>query len=254
MNNKGDFPDLNFYLKKFINSLLLINLSIEPVEINHIKLGFLDYIILNELAEINIKNYRIFIKLNSLKYNPKLKIRKKEIKIKCPYCTYNLDLNNKFCNFCGFDGGSENYKYYKRYDYYFEYFDYEKEEYLKFSNYREDNKYLIGTPNAELEIIDKFGKNIRVPIIDEITTIGRSIYNSISFSELKDLSMSRYHIKIIKKLDGYYIEDNNSLNGTFVNGKLIKSIKLQDGDIINIGNTKMRFYLIKKKEKKLWIK
>lgn len=47
-------------------------------------------------------------------------------------------------------------------------------------------------------------------------SVGRSAYNNL---QLKDMTMSRAHVKIFQKGDKYYLEDLKSKNGTRVKGK-----------------------------------
>lgn len=72
-------------------------------------------------------------------------------------------------------------------------------------------------------------------------TIGRSRECDIF---LEDLTVSRVHATI-KEYDHavYEIVDNHSATGIFVNGRLIKRHRLQEGDLIQIGNTKFSFRL-----------
>ncbi len=65
-------------------------------------------------------------------------------------------------------------------------------------------------------------------------TIGRAKSNSIV---VEDALASRVHAMLASTPAGLEIRDNNSSNGTFVNGTLITSAKLRDGDIVTIGNT-----------------
>ncbi|HXS87128.1 MAG TPA: ATP-binding cassette domain-containing protein, partial [Mycobacterium sp.] len=65
-------------------------------------------------------------------------------------------------------------------------------------------------------------------------TIGRAKSNSIVVA---DALASRVHAMLQSTPAGLEIRDNNSSNGTFVNGTLITSAKLRDGDIVTIGNT-----------------
>ena len=48
---------------------------------------------------------------------------------------------------------------------------------------------------------------------------------------------SRVHAVLASTPAGLEIRDNNSSNGTFVNGSLITSATLRDGDVVTIGNT-----------------
>ena len=75
--------------------------------------------------------------------------------------------------------------------------------------------------------------------IGRTATIGRDESNQIS---LKDRFISKRHARIFKEKNCYYIEDLNSANGTFLNGnKLIHSTKLNDKDLIDIGQIEFMF-------------
>ncbi len=65
--------------------------------------------------------------------------------------------------------------------------------------------------------------------------VGRSENCSIKFDPLTEKIASKQHAFIEAKPDGFYITDNNSLNGTFVNGQKIQSLKLNPGDTIQFG-------------------
>jgi hypothetical protein len=70
----------------------------------------------------------------------------------------------------------------------------------------------------------------------EQMTIGRRTSNDI---QIENLAVSGHHAKIITILNDSFIEDNNSTNGTYVNGVLIKKQALQNGDEITIGKHKL---------------
>jgi pSer/pThr/pTyr-binding forkhead associated (FHA) protein len=56
--------------------------------------------------------------------------------------------------------------------------------------------------------------------------------------------VSRYHAKITKELDGYYITDLNSTNGTFLNSESLLTYQkkaLKPGDEIAFANIKYQF-------------
>ncbi|MDW8296122.1 MAG: FHA domain-containing protein [Raineya sp.] len=66
-------------------------------------------------------------------------------------------------------------------------------------------------------------------------TIGRASNNDIV---IQDSAVSRNHLKITKTAQGEYIlEDLGSTNGTFVNGKPVRTCKLQANDVVKIGDT-----------------
>ncbi len=65
-------------------------------------------------------------------------------------------------------------------------------------------------------------------------TIGRAKSNNIV---VEDALASRVHATLASTPAGLEIRDNDSSNGTFVNGRLITTAKLRDGDVVTIGNT-----------------
>ncbi len=73
----------------------------------------------------------------------------------------------------------------------------------------------------------------------ELTTghllVGRSEHCSIRFDPLTEKIASKQHAFIEARQDGFYITDNNSTNGTIVNGQKVQSIKLNSGDTIQFG-------------------
>lgn len=65
---------------------------------------------------------------------------------------------------------------------------------------------------------------------------------------LQDNSISRKHCKLIKTDETYKIEDLNSTNGTYVNGKKIKEKLLKPEDNITIGRSILKFLPVNKKK------
>jgi len=57
---------------------------------------------------------------------------------------------------------------------------------------------------------------------------------------IKDLKVSKKHARIKEIESKIIIEDLNSTNGTFVNNERIIVVELKSGDLISIGDTKMR--------------
>ena len=76
------------------------------------------------------------------------------------------------------------------------------------------------------------------PIEKEKVSIGRKPDNDIC---LNNLAISGYHSQIITVLDSSFLEDLNSTNGTYVNARLVKKHALEDGDLIDIGNHRIRY-------------
>lgn len=58
---------------------------------------------------------------------------------------------------------------------------------------------------------------------------------------LDDVTVSRKHAVITRDSEGYTIEDEGSLNGTYVNRRRVETAALQDGDEVQIGKYKLTF-------------
>lgn len=69
-------------------------------------------------------------------------------------------------------------------------------------------------------------------------TIGRLQDNDI---RIDNPAVSGHHSLIINILNDSFLEDLNSTNGTYVNGKLIKKHAMQHGDIVTIGHHQLRY-------------
>jgi hypothetical protein len=69
-------------------------------------------------------------------------------------------------------------------------------------------------------------------------TIGRLADNDI---HIDNMAVSGHHALIINILKDSFLEDLNSTNGTYVNGKLIKKHALQEGDVITIGRHALKY-------------
>lgn len=54
---------------------------------------------------------------------------------------------------------------------------------------------------------------------------------------LSDVLISRNHARLMRVDESFIIEDLGSTNGTYVNGKLIRTSPVREGDVITIGNT-----------------
>jgi hypothetical protein len=68
-------------------------------------------------------------------------------------------------------------------------------------------------------------------------TIGRLPDNDI---RIDNPAVSGHHSLIINILNDSFLEDLNSTNGTYVNGKLIKKHAMQHGDVITEGEERIR--------------
>lgn len=69
-------------------------------------------------------------------------------------------------------------------------------------------------------------------------TVGRMPDNDIL---IENMAVSGHHALILNILRDSFLEDLNSTNGTYVNGKLIKKHALQDGDVITVGHHQLKY-------------
>jgi FHA domain/zinc-ribbon domain len=58
---------------------------------------------------------------------------------------------------------------------------------------------------------------------------------------LDDVTVSRKHAVVMRRADGFTIDDEGSLNGTYVNRRRVETAKLEDGDEVQIGKYKLTF-------------
>jgi hypothetical protein len=70
------------------------------------------------------------------------------------------------------------------------------------------------------------------------TTIGRSPDCDVF---LDDVTVSRRHALLLRKGSHYVLEDQGSLNGTFLNRHRIETAELADGDELQIGKYRLTF-------------
>ncbi|MDQ4091698.1 MAG: DUF3662 domain-containing protein [Actinomycetota bacterium] len=78
----------------------------------------------------------------------------------------------------------------------------------------------------------------RVVVGEDPVTIGRLPECDIVLS---DPNVSRRHAEIRRQGNGFVVADLGSTNGTRVNGAGVKERRLDDGDVITVGGTKVRF-------------
>ncbi|MEO7386924.1 MAG: FHA domain-containing protein [Gammaproteobacteria bacterium] len=69
-------------------------------------------------------------------------------------------------------------------------------------------------------------------------TVGRLPDNDI---RIDNPTVSGHHSLVINILNDSFLEDLNSTNGTYVNGRIIKKHALQNGDVVTVGRHQLRF-------------
>jgi len=70
-------------------------------------------------------------------------------------------------------------------------------------------------------------------------TIGRLPDNNI---HIDNLAVSGHHARVVWETDHFVLEDNNSLNGTFVNNRRVSRVPLKHGDVILIGKHTIAYH------------
>lgn len=70
-------------------------------------------------------------------------------------------------------------------------------------------------------------------------TIGRLPDNGV---HIDNLAVSGHHARVVWEGDHFALEDNNSLNGTFVNNRRISRCALKHGDVILIGKHTISYW------------
>lgn len=73
----------------------------------------------------------------------------------------------------------------------------------------------------------------------ERMSIGRKAHNDI---QIDNMAISGEHAAVVTILNDSFLEDLNSTNGTLVNGHPIKKHFLKDGDVIELGKYKMKYF------------
>lgn len=69
-------------------------------------------------------------------------------------------------------------------------------------------------------------------------TIGRKPENDL---RLEDATVSGHHAKVVTYFQSSYVQDLDSTNGTFVNGRRVRMHTLHAGDVISIGKFQLEF-------------
>jgi pSer/pThr/pTyr-binding forkhead associated (FHA) protein len=93
-------------------------------------------------------------------------------------------------------------------------------------------------PDVYLEVTKKDGEVFLFPITKKTVTIGRDPSCDL---RLTDQYVSRKHCQIVFRGDHFTVIDLGSLNKTVVKGKEYLQKNLMTGNLINLGETQLRF-------------
>ena len=98
-----------------------------------------------------------------------------------------------------------------------------------------------GRMGGQAYLVVRQGANVggRIPVGQRLS-MGRSSKNDVT---LQDEKVSRHHARIERRPDGYHFVDQQSSNGSFVNGRRVSQQLLRSGDEIRLGRTVMEFRL-----------
>src|SRR5687768_18349422 len=77
-----------------------------------------------------------------------------------------------------------------------------------------------------------------VQITKDKTTLGRRPYNDIV---IDNLAISGEHAVLHMIGGDVYLEDLNSTNGTYINGRAVKKQSLEHNDVVEVGKYKIRY-------------
>ncbi len=77
-----------------------------------------------------------------------------------------------------------------------------------------------------------------IELTKERLSIGRKPHNDV---QIDNLAISGEHAVITTIIDDAFLEDQNSTNGTYVNGQPIKKHVLQNNDLIELGKYRLKF-------------
>jgi len=91
---------------------------------------------------------------------------------------------------------------------------------------------------GKLEFSFNSSKLGEFPLDKEVMTIGRKEDNDI---RIENLAVSGHHAKLLTIFEDSFLEDLDSTNGTFVNGKSIGKHPLRNGDVIVVGKHELRY-------------
>jgi len=102
------------------------------------------------------------------------------------------------------------------------------------------SEYTSPAEAPRLELIDGNTVSQIITISNSDFHIGRNSQNHYS---VNDSQVSRLHIRIREAEGSWFIQDQNSAGGTYVNEKRVQAQRLNDGDQIRIGQTTLIFHV-----------
>ena len=94
------------------------------------------------------------------------------------------------------------------------------------------------TPAQEAVLVVREGpkRGSRIALDADRISIGRQQHSDIF---LDDITVSRDHAVITRRGSSFTVSDSGSMNGTYVNKRLVEKADLVDGDELQIGKFKL---------------
>jgi hypothetical protein len=92
--------------------------------------------------------------------------------------------------------------------------------------------------SASRLVLMKDGSETGYPLTRDTYTVGRHRNNDIVVSDPK---VSSFHARFDRTLEGFVLVDLRSRNGSFVNGKRVDAVVLQNGDEVRLGTARLRY-------------
>jgi pSer/pThr/pTyr-binding forkhead associated (FHA) protein len=95
---------------------------------------------------------------------------------------------------------------------------------------------------------------LRLSLIDvDVVTIGRGDVRDVTKGRertlaVPDTRMSTVHARIVRRDGGFHLEDAGSTNGSVCNGEAVTTVRLRDGDLVELGQTVFLFREIRNEE------
>lgn len=93
---------------------------------------------------------------------------------------------------------------------------------------------------AWLRVVQGDLQQMIVPLDKDHFTIGRG---SSCHLRLSDRAISRQHVRLRFARGAWYLQDQGSAAGTFVNGERVNATRLEPGDMIKIGDCLFEFHM-----------
>ena len=96
----------------------------------------------------------------------------------------------------------------------------------------------VGEPVGRIIVATEGRTTQELPLSVGRVIVGRTVDNDL---QIDSRFVSRHHCQVITGADGSVIEDLNSTNGIFVQGKRVRRYNLNDGDIVVIGKHELMY-------------